>query len=704
MGIIKLQSALLKEAQSSPMLLSDLAGLELYISESYSNRSFIELLQNADDAEATKFLVQKVNDYIIVSNNGRPFTEEDVESLCRSASSKKVRGNTIGYRGIGFKSVVSIAKEVHLISNEWKITFSRELTKSLIPKANKVPLIRIPHDLRENVYWDLKDTIQLLKQEGYNTFFIFSGVAMNKIEDEFSNFPHNSLLFLRNILELKIKLSKESYALIERQHQNESSEYLKIQTVDKMSSWYILHHEVGCLAWKTQDNKLLCLDKQEALLHAFLPTEDVTGFPFIINGDFSTDPSRRHLIFDDKTESVIKGTVESYISCLKEVIFNKNYAKFDMMILLPYFDMKLIMFGKNSFQKLFCQILKEKHSNDFNTLQLPPSWINSNDYFKLYKAYSGVVFNEENLTQNSIRILSYLGCKKDDIHGILNKLGDVEISLIGYSEIAAAGLKEIMFNHRIKGFEDYKIFQSNGILCSLHDIDSSHNSIDENYVQLLTEHGVTYENLLRCLKKLSLNNISAVTPENFKISPAQTTDARRINNIKTEELSKGTAIPENTQFFNESYNFQSGKTMFGISNENTNNPLQQTPIVRIKKWRSVEENTLIILNSKGYKLKDVSTQNIGYDLEGFSPDGTPIFIEVKSIDYAGQKFRMTNNEYAIAQYKKDLYYLAIVLQNYDHIEINLIKNPISSIELNRQCVQWVWECNSYDYNPIVFNL
>ena len=53
-------SNLLKEAQASPMLLSDLAGLETYISESYNNRSFIELLQNADDAGSTKFLVQEI--------------------------------------------------------------------------------------------------------------------------------------------------------------------------------------------------------------------------------------------------------------------------------------------------------------------------------------------------------------------------------------------------------------------------------------------------------------------------------------------------------------------------------------------------------------------------------------------------------------------------------------------------------------------
>ena len=55
---------LLNEAIASPNLLSDLAGLENYIAESYNNRSFIELLQNADDAKATMF---KIVIYFILS-------------------------------------------------------------------------------------------------------------------------------------------------------------------------------------------------------------------------------------------------------------------------------------------------------------------------------------------------------------------------------------------------------------------------------------------------------------------------------------------------------------------------------------------------------------------------------------------------------------------------------------------------------------
>jgi hypothetical protein len=70
----------------------------------------------------------------------------------------------------------------------------------------------------------------------------------------------------------------------------------------------------------------------------------------------------------------------------------------------------------------------------------------------------------------------------------------------------------------------------------------------------------------------------------------------------------------------------------------------------------------------------------------------------------GQKFKLTNNEIAVAQEKKETYYIAVVRQLDNYIEIALISDPVKNLVLNRQCVQWIWECSNYDYNPIKFEL
>lgn len=200
----KIREDLLKEAKSSPNLLSDLAGLESYIAQSYNNRSFIELLQNADDAKSTKFKIIKENDYLLVANNGRIFNDQDLESLCRSASSNKVRGENIGHRGIGFKSVVGFAKEIHIISGQMEITFSKIKTKEEISHAKNLPLIRIPHDIDSEIKTEIKTTLDKLILETFTTIFIFSGVTAREIELEFEMFETSSLLFLKNITETDV--------------------------------------------------------------------------------------------------------------------------------------------------------------------------------------------------------------------------------------------------------------------------------------------------------------------------------------------------------------------------------------------------------------------------------------------------------------------------------------------------------------------
>ena len=78
----KLHNSFLEEAKRSPILLSDLANMEKYISESYTGRSLIELLQNADDAGASKFEIVEISSKVYgVANNGREFCENDCKRL-----------------------------------------------------------------------------------------------------------------------------------------------------------------------------------------------------------------------------------------------------------------------------------------------------------------------------------------------------------------------------------------------------------------------------------------------------------------------------------------------------------------------------------------------------------------------------------------------------------------------------------------------
>lgn len=673
--IEELRRLLVEEANNSPMLLSDIAGLEEYVSESYNCRSFIELLQNADDAGASRFYVKKCNDYLLVANDGRPFNIDDVESLCRSASSKKARGKTIGYRGIGFKSVVSFAKEVYLVSGGFEIAFSKELSKQLIHQAIRVPLIRIPHNIPDDIKNEIIDEVNNLKNKGYNTVFVFSGSISNQIQEEYTTFAYTTLLFLNSIKNVQIDIEKKIVADIKSVKEEENKRHVRITAMDSESEWLVCYGNNCCIAFSINNGSIVRLSNSDAIIHAFLPTEDTCGLGVIINGDFSTDPSRRHLIFDDTTNEVINNLTILYGALLKYHLFDSEHSNVSLInALIPYFDVNLIQLMKLSFEKEFVIKLKKKLSNEFSTLKLCPNWINANDYYKIAGNKTQTIVPEYYGIIGLVTLLKYLGGKVSSIQELINNIGDNRLSVSGYAQLVSTIIKEILMNRQINGFTTTPLFLSIREILSLQRINDSGQSIDDSFVQLLVDNGISKNELGQCFKNLSL-----------------------------VELQK--------QFQEENY---SKTYLAGFEDNNSsvsvekwfNNTTETQPKTKttLQRWRSAEENVLNALNANGFKLKDVSSQNVGYDLEGVDPNGNDIYIEVKSVDYAGQKFRMTNNEFATAQFKQQNYFIAIVFQNRDTLEISLINNPINNLDFKRQCVQWVWECSEYNYNPMRFNL
>ena len=679
-----LRNSLITEAKSSPMLLSDLAGLEAYVSESYNSRSFIELLQNADDAKATKFYVKRSGDYLFVANNGRPFNIKDLESLCRSASSNKVRGTTIGYRGIGFKSVVSFAKEVHLISGDFEITFSKELSKQIVPQAPKVPLIRIPHELEKSVKDELADEIRKMQNEGFNTIFIFSGVLANQIDEEYTSFADTTLLFLNSIQVIKIHLTKIVTANIAIIEKNERGRFLRVSTTEAISNWFVCSDSTCSIAFSMNKDKVERLTKSEAIIHAFLPTEDSCGLGVVVNGDFSTDPSRRHLIMDDTTIKVISNLTHLYASLLKYALANKDRNMVDA--LMPYFDWKLIQLMKQSFEKEFAIKIKNAFGKELSNVRLAPSWLNTEDFSKIMSASNlPYIAPECSDVPGLSDLLKFLGNKPEDVGSLIVKADNAQISVLGCAQILTAGMKETLMNHRLSSLTTTALVMSNGGLCSLKEINDEEGEIDESFIKLIEDNGMSKNDISQFLKKTGLSNINDLL---FDEDDDDFYDKEDDYDDLYDDDDKSDNPTSVSQWFNDASS--SSKSI--VNNEG------------VQKWRSAEDNTLAALNANGFRLKDVSKQNLGFDLEGSDPNGKTIYIEVKSIDYVGQKFRMTNNEFAAAQYKPSNYYIALVYQNKDTFEISLIKDPINRLNLTRQVVQWVWECSDYEYKPMKFSI
>ena len=116
----------------------------------------------------------------------------------------------------------------------------------------------------------------------------------------------------------------------------------------------------------------------------------------------------------------------------------------------------------------------------------------------------------------------------------------------------------------------------------------------------------------------------------------------------------------------------------------------------LKQWRSAEQNAAEYIRAiRGVlTVNDMSKANLGYDLEVVLENKRKIFIEVKSVTTFSEPFRLTNNEYSSAhQYGED-YFVALVI-NGDPFQIRVIRNPVATVSLHKQCERWSWYCEDY---------
>ncbi len=100
------------------------AGQVEQVSADYQGRVIFELLQNAFDKAEKAILVTVKNGCLYVANDGTPFTYQswykykegashraDFQSLCSISTSTKDANTSIGNKGVGFKSVFSVAAQ-----------------------------------------------------------------------------------------------------------------------------------------------------------------------------------------------------------------------------------------------------------------------------------------------------------------------------------------------------------------------------------------------------------------------------------------------------------------------------------------------------------------------------------------------------------------------------------------------------------------
>lgn len=682
--ILDLQNEFKIEAKNAPMLFKDLAKVEQYIAESYKTRSFIELIQNADDANSKKFGIHIYDNFVIVGNDGRDFNYDDVKAICRSGSSNKVRGgSTIGYRGIGFKSVVNLAERVYILSGNINFMYDKQLTKKLLNINDDVPLIRIPHIVNDIPYIDEISNLRI--KYNYSTIFLFENIKENIVEDELLSFDKSSVLFLNSVEEINL-INKNNSRNITKTIKENICEISENTTKEK---WMIIlgENKYDKLAFKIENNNIISAKPEESLIHSFTPTTEVTGGYFKMNGNFSTDPSRKNIDFDDISENSFDNCVSMLANIIADILngsnkyigFFKPFVEFNNAISSNKIRIKLLNKIKDNLKKI----------DRFGYLRLKPDMISIEDYKEMCNnKYLSI---SDNVLKDYPEINAFFELIEIPYLSLNEMIECVEnhcnISNICLATIFSKIVKRYRYDFSEKIIDkvgNLSIFIKKSKKVNAKEL-KVYSDLDEEYKHILNDN-CDSEDIKFIFKKLGVE---------FDLPNSNSTNvfsSQTLNETITEKAGIfSNLFKKNVN--NERDNFKT-KEIEDISND-----FNKKKYPNIQKWRSTEVNLAEYLRYFDFieNVKDVSVSNLGYDIEVKLKNGDKIFLEVKSVASFSQPFKITNNEYTCAHNYGDKYYIALVI-NDDEFEVKFIQNPIQTLHFEKKCEQWSWFCEEYKSN------
>jgi hypothetical protein len=110
----------------------DYSGIRSIVEELYPDRAhfIFEVLQNAEDKDASTARFELHADRLIFEHDGQPFSESDVWGITNiGKSTKSGEVDKIGRFGVGFKAVFAYSETPHV----WSPTFSFKINQLVLP-------------------------------------------------------------------------------------------------------------------------------------------------------------------------------------------------------------------------------------------------------------------------------------------------------------------------------------------------------------------------------------------------------------------------------------------------------------------------------------------------------------------------------------------------------------------------------------------
>lgn len=282
---------------------------------------FSEMLQNADDAGATKAIFQFRNQDLLAWNDSE-FSEQDWDNLTSIASGgKRNEEGKIGTWGTGFLSVFHLTDIPEVNSAGERLVLDPREEDAKVYSSDfkngtgfRMRWRRVPSEISREIEADIwsDDNIQVLK-------------------DNLIVSIYRQILFLRNVTCIEVyegdHWQEKLLCRVTRTHKSMVNQngyrceiwdigYLRAGVQPRLDTWlyyrgYVPNHLMveGVKPKDTEIGIAFPIDNREWLtknlpgtLYNFLPTPITTGYNFHINGAFFPDNNRQTILIDLQTQ------------------------------------------------------------------------------------------------------------------------------------------------------------------------------------------------------------------------------------------------------------------------------------------------------------------------------------------------------------------------------------------------------------------
>lgn len=418
-----------------------------------------------------------------------------------------------------------------------------------------------------------------------------------------------------------------------------------------------------------------------------------TGLGVRVNADFSTDPSRTRIVFDDATLQCIDDAAAAIAQMMGQAI-TQNVIDSDVLsCLAPTVDLSTLAFQKRNLRTELITRLRG-YLSDFKTkVILAPAWLNATDALGLELSFGLPIISLAGADASpQTRFMRYIGVQPLSATAILKAVETTPISSKGCAEIVAFCIRnQAAADIKLSNLASLPLWQGAGLSKPdrLPNLVNAQTPLASEYLEALTHAGVSAVDLQRVIKTaLDATAVNVLLPDAGLALPSVMAPNPSVLIVDR--------MPDRTE--------SAFDPLTSPSIGNGQVSIDQPAIITsqsLPAWRGAEQYVALALESYGYSTEDRSRQNLGYDIYAAKPSGK-FYVEIKLLDYAGQPFTLTSNEEAVARESGDAYVLALVLRSKDGTHLQFIRNPASCLRFVRQCRQWVWECSEYEFQSQVF--